>query len=132
MTLATLAILLPLVTVKTAVPRDRRGTLEAGLDIIECLIDQAVPVGLTELASELQMDKGNLHRLLKILMARGWVVQNSATKRYIPTAHIVGLAGTLLRKLDLRSAAEDACARLLDQTGESIHLAQVTSTGPVY
>ncbi|WP_454560904.1 IclR family transcriptional regulator [Mycobacterium haemophilum] len=119
-------------TTSTPAPRDRRGTLESGLDIIECLVERAAPVGVTELASELQMDKGNLHRLLKVLIARGWVVQNAATTRYTPAAHIVGLAGALLRKLDLRLAAEDVCARLLEQTGESIHLAQVTSTGAVY
>jgi len=120
------------VTVTTPEPRGRAGTLESGLDIIECLVEQAAPAGVTELAAELDMDKANVHRLLKVLVARGWVVQHPETKRYTPTAHIVGLAGSLLRKLDLRSAAEEVCARLLEQTGESIHLSQVTTSGPVY
>lgn len=116
----------------TSEQRGRGGTLESGLDIIEYLIERATPAGVTELAAELDMDKGNLHRLLKVLMTRGWVVQDSESRRYIPTAHVIGLAGALLRKLDLRSAAESVCARLLEETGESIHLSQLTSTGPVY
>jgi DNA-binding IclR family transcriptional regulator len=60
------------------------------------------------------------------------VVQDPETRRYSPTAHIVRLAGTLLRKLDLRNAAEAVCARLLEETNESVHLSVVTSTGPVY
>lgn len=110
----------------------RRGTLESGLSIIECLVERAVPMTVTELAAAVEMDKGNVHRLLKVLTGHGWVVQSAATKRYAPTAHIVGLAGSLLRKLDLRLAAEDICADVLEQTQESVHLAQVTSTGPVY
>lgn len=116
----------------TVEPRGRAGTLESGLDIIECLVERATPAGVTELAVELDMDKGNLHRLLKVLAARGWVVQDPGTRRYRPTAHVVGLAGALLRKLDLRSAAEDVCARLQEESGESVHLSQVTSFGPVY
>lgn len=112
--------------------RGRAGTLESGLDIVEHLVHRATPVGVTELAAALDMDKGNLHRLLKVLEARGWIVQDVVSKRYTPTAHIVGLAGALLRRLDLRMAAEDVCSRLLEETGESIHLSQVTSTGPVY
>lgn len=119
-------------TVTTTDSRGRGGTLESGLDIIEYLVERATPAGVTELAVGLDMDKGNLHRLLKILTARGWVVQDLESKRYTPTAHVVGLAGALLRKLDLRAAAEDVCAQLLERTGESIHLSQVTSTGPVY
>ncbi len=120
------------VTVTTAEPRGRGGTLESGLDIIEHLVEQATPVGVTELSAALDMDKGNLHRLLQILSARGWVVQDPESRRYTATAHVVGLAGALLRKLDLRNAAEDVCARLLEATGESVHLSQLTSSGPVY
>lgn len=120
------------VTVSTTEPRGRAGTLESGLDIIENLVERATPAGVTELAAELGMDKGNLHRLLKILANRGWVVQDPETRRYTPTAHVVSLAGALLRKLDLRDAAAEVCSRLLEQTNESIHLSTVTSTGPVY
>lgn len=112
--------------------RGRGGTLESGLDVIEYLVERATPAGVTELAAELDMDKGNLYRLLQVLAGRGWIVQDAESRRYTPTAHVVGLAGALLRKLDLRGAAEDVCARLLERTGESVHLSQVTSTGPVY
>lgn len=118
--------------VTTTDDRGRSGTLKAGLDIIEHLVERETPAGVTELAAELDMDKGNLHRLLKVLAERGWVTQNPESRRYTPTAHVVALAGSLLRKLDLRNAAEDVCARLLESTGESVHLSQVTSTGPVY
>lgn len=119
-------------TVSTPDAQARGGTLEAGLGIVEYLANRATAAGVTELAGDLQIDKGNAHRLLKVLVARGWVQQNPKDRRYTPTAHIVGLAGAMLRKLDLRSAAEDVCARLLEETGESVHLSQVTTTGPVY
>ncbi|MFY0409758.1 IclR family transcriptional regulator [Solicola sp. PLA-1-18] len=112
--------------------RTRGGTLESGLDIIECLVERPDGAGVTELAVLLGMDKGNLHRLLKVLIARGYVTQQVDSRRYRATAHVVGLAGSLLRQLDLRSVGEQPCAQLLERTGESVHLSQVTRSGVVY
>jgi DNA-binding IclR family transcriptional regulator len=110
----------------------RAGTLESGLDVLEHLIADPRGLGVTELAAELNLDKGNLHRLLKVLITRGYVEQDAQSRRYRATAEIIHLAGSLLRQLDLRSAGEEICNDLLVRTGESTHLAQATRDGLVY
>jgi IclR family acetate operon transcriptional repressor len=110
----------------------RAGTLETGLDVIELLAGHGSSLGVSEIAGQLSIDKGNTHRLLKVLQARGYIMQDPESKRYRPTAHLIGVAGSILRDLDLRSAAEGPCEELVRATGESVHAAQLTSDGIVY
>ena len=100
--------------------------------MLEALASRTSGLGVSDLASELSMDKGNVHRILQSLIARGYAQQDIHTKRYRASAKLVSVAGSVLRRLDLRSAAEDICDELVDQTGESVHASQMTSGGPVY
>ncbi|WP_125132926.1 IclR family transcriptional regulator [Microbacterium sp. 10M-3C3] len=111
---------------------NRAGTLETGLDVIELLAGAGTALGVSEIAGRLSLDRGNTHRLLKVLKARGYIAQDAESKRYRPTAHLIGVAGAILRDLDLRTAAQQACDSLVAATGESVHAAQVTSDGIVY
>jgi DNA-binding IclR family transcriptional regulator len=67
-----------------------------------------------------------------VLQTRGYIKQDPETRRYRPTAHLVGVARAILRNIDLRAAAESPCDELVGATGESVHAAQPTSDGIVY
>jgi len=110
----------------------KRGALECGLDILEVLAQSNIGLGVSDVATQLSMDKGNTHRVLKTLVHRGYVEQNGATKRYRSSAKLVSVTGSVLRRLDVRAAAEEACEELVELTGESVHVSQVTASGPVY
>ncbi len=117
---------------KAMVTEGRGGTLETGLDVVELLAGAGAALGVSEIAARLSLDRGNTHRILKVLKARGYISQDSESKRYRPTAQLVGVAGAILRDLDIRSAAQKACDLLVAAIGESVHVAQVTSDGIVY
>lgn len=112
--------------------RTRGGALESGLDILEALAQSNTGLGVSDLSGTLSMDKGNVHRLLQTLIHRGYVQQDESTKRYRASARLVSVAGSVLRRLDVRSAAEEACDSLVELTGESVHASQMTGSGPVY
>lgn len=112
--------------------RSRGGALESGLDVLEALAQSSVGLGVSDLATDLAMDKGNAHRILQSLVARGYAQQDQETKRYRASAKLVSIVGSMLRRLDVRSAAEAACDELMELTGESVHASQMTSGGPVY
>jgi len=57
------------------------GALESGLDILEGLAGSTTGVGVSDLATQLDMDKGNVHRLLQTLIRRGYVEQDKTTRR---------------------------------------------------
>ena len=111
----------------------RRGTLESGLDILETLAaSTAGGLGVTDLARRLDQDKGNVHRLLRVLAHRGYVQQDPGSRHWSVTVQLVALAGGVLRNLDARTAAESEVRALVDTTGESSHLALRTRTGGIY
>ncbi|MFV0407586.1 MAG: IclR family transcriptional regulator [Propioniciclava sp.] len=112
--------------------RTRGGAMESGLDVLEALAQSNTGLGVSDLSTVLSMDKGNTHRLLKVLVKRGYVQQDQSTKRYRASAKLVSVAGAVLRRLDVRAAAEGPCDELVELTGESVHASQMTAGGPVY
>lgn len=108
------------------------GALMTGLDLLEALSTVTKPVGVTELSRLVDGDKGNVHRLLAALEARGYVTRHEATKGYSLAPAVVQLAGTMLRNMDLVTLARPLMAELVAITGESTHLAHRTSRGGVY
>lgn len=110
----------------------RAGTLSTGLDILEALSTAPDGLGVTELAQRLGADKGNVHRLLQVLLARGYVEQSPPTRRYHVSGQLIALTGHILRSLDVVAVARPAMQALCQATGESVHLARRTRTGAVY
>lgn len=110
----------------------RAGTLSTGLDILEVLAGASAGLGVTELAARVGSDKGNVHRLLKVLQERGYVEQSESTRRYHASVQLVALSGRLLRSLDLLEVARPVMQELREVTGESVHLAKRTRSGGVY
>ncbi|MGC5246651.1 IclR family transcriptional regulator [Gordonia sp. DT219] len=110
---------------------DRGGVLLSGLAMLECL-GESGPQGVTQLANAIGIDKGNAHRIAKVLINQGFVDQDVATKHYRLAPRTIQLAGQALRQLDVRQAADDVLARLAAETGESTHLAVRTPDGGVY
>ena len=108
------------------------GALMTGLDVLEALGSVPGPVGLSELARTLKADNGHVHRLLGVLTKRGYVHRDEANKTYTLGAGVVQLAGSLLRNMDLVAEARPLMLELMNQTGESVHLAHRTVSGGVY
>ena len=110
---------------------DRGGVLLSGLSLLESLGTQG-PQGVTQLATSIGIDKGNAHRIAKLLISHGFVEQDAATKHYKLAARTIQLSGHAMRQLDVREAAEDVLTRLSAETAESAHLAVRTPIGGVY
>jgi DNA-binding IclR family transcriptional regulator len=112
-------------------PTRRGGALETGLDILETLA-MFRSLGVTEISRHVGADKANVHRLLQVLRARGYVEQDGASKEYRATAQLLAMAGAVVRGLDLISVVRPLMLGLLEQSGESVHVAVPTARGAVY
>jgi DNA-binding IclR family transcriptional regulator len=108
------------------------GALASGLDILETLAGSATGMGVTAIARAVGQDKGNAHRLLRMLEDRGYVEQDPDTRAYRASVQLVSLAGQLLRGLDVVTTARRTMRELSSQTGEAVHLARRTKFGAVY
>jgi IclR family transcriptional regulator, acetate operon repressor len=88
-----------------------KSQLDPALDLVELLSRDAATMGVSELASRLDLPKSGVHRLLAHLVERGWVEQDPATQRYRLTLRLALLGQRLMSAIGL----QDACQPVLDQ-----------------
>lgn len=108
------------------------GALNSGFNVLETVINSPDGVSVTAIASELQSDKGNIHRILRSLEERGYVEQDQSTKLFSPSSKLYGLAGTLIGRQNLAVVARPFMQHLSTELKAPIHLARRIADGGVY
>lgn len=103
-----------------------------GLRLLETLATSDRPRGITDLASELQFTKSNVHRLLQTLQIQGFVRQLPPNSTYELTTKIWELGSHVIRRMDLSKVARPAMVRLAEEVGETVHLSILDNTDVVY
>ena len=81
------------------------------------------PTAVTELATELDVHKSTIFRLLSTLEARGLVEQNSDRGRYQLGYGVVRLAAGATRNFDLSVVSRRICEALAEEVGETVDIA---------
>lgn len=102
---------------KYAVP-----ALEKGLDIVEYLSEQAVPMTQSQLARALNRQPGELFRMLTCLEGRGYVHRDPTNGGYALTLKLFQLARIHSPFEALIAAARPRMRALADEVRESCHL----------
>jgi len=110
----------------------QRGALATGLRTLELLVSSHTPLGVTEIAEQLGLDKANAHRTLAALVRLGYVEQESDTRRYGATVRVVELARSILDSKDLTVVAAPHLKSLWAASGENTHLAVLAGDHVVY
>jgi IclR family acetate operon transcriptional repressor len=96
-------------------------TIGRALSVLGVLRRASADIGVTEIARELSLHTSTAHRILKALVAEGYVAQNPKTDRYQ-----LGREAFLLGKAAERNLGFDAVSPVLEEmqkaTGESVNL----------
>ena len=103
--------------------------VERCLSIIELLAEQGRRLKLGDIAQGLEIPKGDLHRLLSILSALGWVEQDPETGFYGLTIRISILGHRFLSATRIPDVCQPVLDRLARDSGESAQLALVENRG---
>ncbi len=107
------------------------GLLEKGLAVLELLAQSEEPMGPTEIAKILDLNKSTIYRILKILNNYGYTTQNSSGK-YSCGAKIVELASYFINNLELQTVAKPFLESLHAQLNMSVHIGVLEGTDTVY
>jgi len=104
------------------------GTLARGLDILELFAGESPELTQTEISARLGLPVPTVHRLVKLLTERGWLVRDPATRRLR-----LGLgAARLLPAVRLPELAREPLRALAEQTGETANLATLDGSDVLY
>ncbi len=96
-------------------------TLAKGMAVMEYLVAQGVPCGVSDVARAMGLARSNAHRTLQTLVALGYARQ-FADASYGPTFKLFGLGSQVVAGLDVKRLAQPALAALAHETQETIHL----------
>ncbi|MGB6447591.1 MAG: IclR family transcriptional regulator [Xanthobacteraceae bacterium] len=103
--------------------------VEVALNVLEAVAFAESEIGVSEVAARLRMAKGAVHRHLRTLTDRGYLVQSPTTARYQ-----IGVKFQLLGRVGAQengffAASEAVMAQLRDAVGESVVLSGVENHG---
>ena len=99
-------------------------TLSKGLTILETLAASPKPLGITEIAAQLSMNKSNVHRLVKTLCKMNYAAQDP-DRTYRASLKLWRIGNDLMSHQRLAGLCMGAMHELLQATGESVHLSVI-------
>ncbi|HEV7846230.1 MAG TPA: IclR family transcriptional regulator, partial [Thermoleophilaceae bacterium] len=104
------------------------GTLSRGLDILELFAGDSAELTQTEISERLDLPLPTVHRLVKLLTERGWLVRDGASRRLR-----LGLgAARLLPAVRLPDLAREPLRALAERSGETVNLATLDNGEVLY
>src|SRR5437868_131156 len=107
-------------------------SIERALYLLECLARTSGWAGISELSHATGQPVGTIHRLLKTLTAREYVVRDSRTRRYALGPAFRRLAGAGLQTPDWSEIATPFLQELVEVSGETANLAVLERNRAVY
>ena len=104
-------------------------SVDRALDVLEALAELEGEAGISELAARTGLPYGTIHRLLRTLLERGYVRQES-DRRYALGGALVRLGGVAERLVG--TWAQPYLARMVELSGETANLAVLEGDFIVY
>jgi DNA-binding IclR family transcriptional regulator len=100
--------------------------------LLNVISEESGPVGVSDLARRLGIDKSSASRLLRTLEQSDLVSQDEATRGYTLGLHLFHLGQKVARRLDVRRIAASSLAALVERTHECSHLAILSGDRALY
>ncbi|MDA8124984.1 MAG: IclR family transcriptional regulator [Deltaproteobacteria bacterium] len=94
-------------------------TAERVVDILDAVASSDGPCGISELSRQLKIGKYNVFRILSALEEKGWIEQDTETKKYSLTGAMAGVAFRALSQLDIQKVSLPYLQELQKITGET-------------
>ena len=107
-------------------------TFIKGLVLLEAMARNDKGSGVSELASQLLLNKSNVHRLLQALVHQGFARKNADTNRYELTMKMWELGSRISSKLDVRLESLPFMKQLAEETQETVHLSILDGAEVLY
>jgi IclR family KDG regulon transcriptional repressor len=96
--------------------------LDRTFQMLGVLADDRAGLGVTELATKLDLHKSTTHRLVMVLESNRFVEKEPGTAKYRLGSRIVELGLSALSRLDIYAIARPHMRELVAETGETAHL----------
>lgn len=107
-------------------------TIVKGMRVIETLAQSPKPLGVTELARTLGLQKSNVHRILSTLSEIGYVQKEQGTSLYHLSLKAWEIGSKVINRNHLRRAARPLLRQLHEETAEVVFIAVLNGIDILY
>lgn len=108
------------------------GTVGKALQVLDLVAEVGRPVRFSELLEKSAHPKATLYRFMQTLTNQGMLNYDPSTQTYTPGLRLVRLAHAAWRSTSLAPIARPIIDRLAEETGETVHLAQMDGGQVLY
>ncbi len=99
------------------------------LSIIEAMAEHGDPIGVSELAGRVGVNKPRAFRHLRTLVDQRYVIQDIDSEKYSLTLKLLQLGQTVAANTTFMDVARSAMLKLREQTGHTVTIGQVEPEG---
>ena len=115
----------PVTGATTAPARGNDSPLSRYVRILETVAAARTGLTLTEIAQELGLQAGTVHRLLRGLVDLGLLRARTGSKSYVPGPRLRNLLHMSMDMVEYSGLAQSVLDRLVEEFGETAHLARL-------
>ena len=98
-------------------------SLDRVVVLLDCFTSEKPELGVTELAIQVGMGKGTVHRLMSAMEGHHLVEQDKVTRRYRLGLKLLELGGRVAETIGQVSVAQPFLRSLVEEYGETAHMA---------
>jgi DNA-binding IclR family transcriptional regulator len=110
------------VALSAETPERSPGAVEKAFEVLSCFTREEPELGVSQISRRLGLGASTVHRLLTIMVEKGFAVRDPATQRYRLGSALLRLAAAVSESDELRLAARPLLVRLRDLTKETARL----------
>jgi len=95
-------------------------------------LSQCQSASLSELETKLMMPKSTIYRFVQTMQSIGYVSQNTEDERYSLTLELFHVGARALYNTDIIKLAHPIMKRIMNETGETVHLGELDRDAIIY
>lgn len=107
-------------------------SVDRTLMILQCFIEERRPLGVSEVARQLKLNKSVVHRLMLTLTTHGYLEQLKNTDKYMIGAKAFELGSVFSNSTNLIDEGKKVLIELVDRIGFTAHLAILEKDSVLY
>jgi IclR family transcriptional regulator, pca regulon regulatory protein len=107
-------------------------SLERGLAVLTCFTARRPELGISDIATELNLNKSTVHRYAITLVALGYMEQLPSSHKYRLGIRVIDLGMLALNSTGLREHARPSLEQLRQKTGYTVSIAILDGTDILY
>jgi len=111
---------------------ERGSALGRAIAVLERIVVSNRPIGLADLANEVDLPKATLHRLLQQLSEQGLILRAAQKDRYVVGPNMLQLSAQALASLNAHPPLRAVLDRLVGETGETCNVGLLDQDQVVY